>query len=254
MAYSHDRTLLSSLGFSDPDKKDPLHDLGCQYISLPSVVDSLGLVSNGAKLSLVSARLEQPISKGEGKYRTTIGFLDVLLCCECAQSLSMFCSTETYVCFSTYRELDIAQKEQDGQGDVFTFCIPRPSMPGWKEHPDDPGCLYRGGTVFRKEQLEQNPYVLQKAVLKDMQIQRREDRCVEVKILPISLGDILRQINLYREYIGNVPFVLATVFDLSVASVKVLQDDNITPVFLGAKFKAWAREQRDLPRASVVEV
>lgn len=31
--HSHDRTLLSKLGFADPDKKDGRHDLACQYLA-----------------------------------------------------------------------------------------------------------------------------------------------------------------------------------------------------------------------------
>ncbi len=31
--HSHDRTLLARLGFSDPDKKEPLHDLACAYLA-----------------------------------------------------------------------------------------------------------------------------------------------------------------------------------------------------------------------------
>jgi hypothetical protein len=31
--HSHNRTLISSLGFADPDKANPVHDLACQYLS-----------------------------------------------------------------------------------------------------------------------------------------------------------------------------------------------------------------------------
>ena len=30
--HSHNQTLLSKLGFADPDKNDPRHDLACQYL------------------------------------------------------------------------------------------------------------------------------------------------------------------------------------------------------------------------------
>lgn len=34
MAHSHDNTLLQRLGFADPDKKNPKHDLACRYLVL----------------------------------------------------------------------------------------------------------------------------------------------------------------------------------------------------------------------------
>ena len=36
MTHAHDRTLLASLGFADPDKKDQMHDLACEYLSQPT--------------------------------------------------------------------------------------------------------------------------------------------------------------------------------------------------------------------------
>ncbi len=35
LMHAHDRTLISRLGFADPDKKEPLHDLACRYLALP---------------------------------------------------------------------------------------------------------------------------------------------------------------------------------------------------------------------------
>jgi len=98
--HSHDRTMLARLGFADPDKKNPIHDLACQYVALPENATALvahtvlvrqvpvartytdhcklkGTVTMTPEFS--RAELEVPISKGEGQYKTTIGFLDVAL-------------------------------------------------------------------------------------------------------------------------------------------------------------------------------
>lgn len=32
--HANERTLIANLGFSDPDKKNPLHDLACQYLAM----------------------------------------------------------------------------------------------------------------------------------------------------------------------------------------------------------------------------
>jgi len=37
--HSHKRTLLASLGFNDPDKKDSRHNLGCQYLAQTRAAD-----------------------------------------------------------------------------------------------------------------------------------------------------------------------------------------------------------------------
>src|SRR5690349_9879295 len=37
MAHSHERTLISGLGFADPDKKNRRHDYACQYLAQESL-------------------------------------------------------------------------------------------------------------------------------------------------------------------------------------------------------------------------
>lgn len=78
---ARDRTQLAALGFADPDKKGRVHDLACQYIYQPSIQDAIcrrvfsdfPTVHHGPWV-----RTEFPLSKGEGRFRTTIGFLDVV--------------------------------------------------------------------------------------------------------------------------------------------------------------------------------
>lgn len=41
MAHSSDRTLLASLGFADPDKRNPTHTLACQYVARPEVAQAI---------------------------------------------------------------------------------------------------------------------------------------------------------------------------------------------------------------------
>ena len=33
MTHTHDKTLLASMSFADPDKRNSLHDLACQYMA-----------------------------------------------------------------------------------------------------------------------------------------------------------------------------------------------------------------------------
>lgn len=81
--HSHDRTLLASLGFSDPDKKSPLHDLACQFLTLSSsakrIISMFGCREPDIAQGYPSIEVERAITKGEGQYKTTIGFLDVVV-------------------------------------------------------------------------------------------------------------------------------------------------------------------------------
>jgi len=197
MAHSHDRTLLASLGFSDPDKREPLHDLACEYLAEPIQAQRLVRLACSVQedaLIHTNSRLEVAISKGEGQYRTTIGFMD--LCIE------------------------------------------------WKTN-------NRKGKVI-----------------------------VETKIHPIAVGDILRQINLYRGYVwsptpvdaenfrdrlrkiqlsGGLPegmdegasWVLASAFNLDAGQTDLLNREGVRSIHLGDGFTKWfeRRQQRPAPKS-----
>ena len=78
--HSHDRTLLSSLGFADKDKTNPRHDLAIAYMQtweasqawIPAVAQV-----PGAEWRCGSFIPEELITKGQGQYATTVGFLDM---------------------------------------------------------------------------------------------------------------------------------------------------------------------------------
>lgn len=85
--HSHDRTLLASLGFADPDKKDRQHDGACRYMALPESFDKMINTFMIARLDKADIRemhltehhIDHHIVKGEGKYAATVGFADVYL-------------------------------------------------------------------------------------------------------------------------------------------------------------------------------
>lgn len=78
--HSHDRTLLASLGFNDPDKRNRLHDLACQYFCQKEVAGRLAELvkfrNPTRRIELYHAETERLITKGEGQYRSHIGFID----------------------------------------------------------------------------------------------------------------------------------------------------------------------------------
>ncbi len=219
MAYSHDRTLLASLAFADPDKKDPLHDLGCQYIGRPEVVAALGgtrehtfqvgpfdgwtkhpqnleywyrcsevvredelakrpgtivtrtfpVVVNG------TPAIDVMLTKGEGKYATTIGFIDTIV----PRGIK-YQAAETEVLQGQYRDFSTEEEAQ------------RYAVLGNKLLEGHSLCPRGAGSSWRVSAFET------KAV---------GERChetslllVEVKIKEVGVGDVLRQVNLYRAY------------------------------------------------------
>lgn len=96
--HTSDKTLLNRLGFQDPDKRSPLHDLICQYISEPEVTNRLlGLAGVTPERRLngtldTKAAQEFVLSKGDGPYKQHIGFIDVAVgaCYEFALSRTRY--------------------------------------------------------------------------------------------------------------------------------------------------------------------
>ncbi|MEK7322598.1 MAG: hypothetical protein AABZ84_05920 [Pseudomonadota bacterium] len=66
---------------------------------------------------------------------------------------------------------------------------------------------------------------------------------VEVKIGEVGVGDILRQINLYRSYINLSAWVLAVAYPLTEATVTTLRNEHVLPIFIGVGFGQWAATQ-----------
>lgn len=112
MAHAHESTQVKRIGIDDDDRKTSRHDLACQYLSEPKkAVSPFALVIKShcdmmfkgwaAKDCIIHcptiaarrAKTEYCLTKGDGKYLTTIGFLDVLFTMDAV--------------VNTYREKDI---------------------------------------------------------------------------------------------------------------------------------------------------
>lgn len=188
--HAYDRTLIARLGFDDPDKKDGKHDLVCQYLAecpgkLLEVTDLPRRTREDEDPDcweedwiVEGHSFEFPISKGVNQYRTTIGFLDLVIRCQ---------STVHRKGFHT-------------------------------------GLPLTGLDEF--------------AVV------------VEVKVNKVSIGDILRQVALYREYRGRgTAWVLATTFPMTAVDLRSLGNQEIVHVFVGERFNRWVadRAATDVP-------
>lgn len=93
MAHAHESTQVKRFGVDDEDRKTSRHDLACQYLSepkkavtpfAPMIKSHCELMYKGREKSRCPvikakrAQTEYCLTKGEGKYLSTIGFLDVL--------------------------------------------------------------------------------------------------------------------------------------------------------------------------------
>jgi hypothetical protein len=233
--HSHDRTLLAKLAFADPDKAIPTHDFACQYLTTPTVAaaviesafpgingyfrsfdrpidedqrDKRGPTPvitgrrrfNRAKMiRFESAAREQPISKGEGQYKTTIGFLDMIVVARCW-------------------EVDTGYRDMIRRHD-----LPRMAASHWLS--DHRYYTEYGDSWFK----DSHSYPCSIAV--------------EVKIHPVPTGDLLRQINLYREYIKADRWVAVLDYDIAPSDLQDLRNEKVLHFRLSDRFGTWVAEQ-----------
>lgn len=204
-------TLLSKLGFDDPDRKGDLHDIACGYMAQEKFSQAIlaasyfndrrktesfsmnnkpwrTCLSERSYAGIVNAEFERHITKGSDQYKTTIGFCDMIL---------------------------------------------------WYQHSEKTKCHYFEDNSDRESE---NPILVGVPV--------------EVKISKCSIGDAIRQIRLYREYMdlkrddNACPsreyawWVLATHFEITDDEAKQLFASKIGHVRLGEGLNAYADEVR----------
>lgn len=235
MTHSLNRTMLANLGFADPDKREPDHDLACEYLSQNALTLAKRLTgstpdarqpfrwsdgtSNFAAMGSyawdighVSRQRETAVSKGHGQYRTTVGFLDLAI----AYRVDLLIRGERCLLPS-----DKGQHSLRGASD------------GNIEDAWPLGCKLERGEW-------RVPFDW-------------PDIGIEVKALPVSVGDIIRQIRLYREYCRKSLWVAATCFPLTQSDLCALKQNGVRHVYLGESFENW-KASRDLSPAHMVEI
>ena len=307
MTHAHDRTLLNSLGFSDPDKKLPLHDLACQYLTDPAaqelvklvackslkrtsvrmeteivcpceedlkssrhayqseVLPALFLNGHGKRTKFrftrsydeptpLACHLEYLITKGEGKYRTHVGFLDAVIeyehvehrsgeylrhACVVTHPDKVRCEESACSTCAYYAPGHVVSRSiYTGTGPGYTTVVKGPCA--------DSTCICRvGHMVSRKEIFSPIWFPRQESITHVGTI------ILEVKIKPVLVGDILRQIKLYQEHVlvgregfsRPVTWMVATHYAVSQEDVDTLQAEGISHIFLGRKFQDYASQR-----------
>ncbi len=72
---------------------------------------------------------------------------------------------------------------------------------------------------------------------------------IEVKILPTSLAEVLRQMNLYKQHFCEMA-VLATAYDISEDEAAILKNENIIHVRLGDNFAKWCARKSEVHKST----
>jgi len=176
MAHAHANTLLQKMGFKDPDHELPAHDTAC-----------VSLVMNAQKLLALVPRwgvrdiaieLEKPLQKGDGKYASTVGFIDAMIKWD-EWSPRDACDSERRMKVERWRcpACGMAASTREREERCKTCKGPQ-GHAVWLQRDDE--SLVREGPA--------HPLVSRCSML------------VEVKTKISGIGDLLRQMNLYREY------------------------------------------------------
>jgi hypothetical protein len=251
--HAHDRTLLAKLGFADPDKANPLHDLACQYLAAPDI--SLAVVDavfpewrdevghferNGVRYNrsidreVPAATVEKMISKGEGQYMTTIGFIDVIL-------------------DITFRKRVVGYRDviRRCHGHSWTLKEMVASLGGPICSTLPKTTLVRGSgpgpELYHLDYTEHDDEWFQERLVEQDQL------AVEVKIMPVSAGEIIRQINLYRGYYPVDNWAVVADFDIGRSGEDMLASEGISYLRLSDRFGAWVAEQERINAESPSE-
>jgi hypothetical protein len=189
VSHSFDSTLLQRMGFKDPDRGTPNHDRACIEIATKPhlLTEALGCHSSSYRSHAVD--LEVPLQKGDGKYASTVGFIDAMVTVdvgeeddgwwrvggnkrwgvEFSHNNASECATWTE---RTVEKSSYSMFANNGLGGSVT-----------RQHKE--------GTCHCSRETFCGP---------NTRFWRSTSLLVEVKSAIESVGDLLRQMNLYREY------------------------------------------------------
>ena len=211
--HSYDRTLLAKLGFADPDKGDSRHDLACQYIGQPETVEKLARllgIAHGAR----PFRVADGTSETMGVSSRTIRRRSIAYEMPIEKGSDQYKTTVGFADIVLCFELLLHEER--------IRCRRRRDL----REPWDDWQHEEGGRMLSRAKVG-----------------------VEVKIAPVPIGSLIRQINLYRSYTrpgfegygGIARWVVATDHDMPQVDLMSLKNERIVHVRLGQCFEEFVR-------------
>lgn len=205
------RTLLSKLGFADADRKSSRHDRACNYLVLkPEALIATLSAALPANLKVKSATgiPEFHVTKGDGKYATTVGFVDVFATYAVEREFRLRRPVEpiaiegnpAWMRFRARLEADpvFGSYPRNG-GDAVVpnelwqrYCDWKAKVHG--EIDAELAQERKASEQAYRERVEASPRDLEASVVGDFQA------IIEVKIAKVSSGDLIRQMRVYKEF------------------------------------------------------
>lgn len=278
MAHSSDRTLLASLGFADPDKKDRRHTLACQYLAQPSilqkVVATFGVPmlprfemdeANAARITDAPVPppdvAEHPTltySMKRGRFLELYGYVvkhgkvEVPITRRGGYLVGFWDVVASASWFYPYATVtDTYDKERARPSAGWNFVDWKPNMTAAEQAKYDAGRREqeRMDAQYRLAlaEWEALPFRFVSRSFKDSGWSQTAGTIrIEVKARPVDVADIARQIALYLS--DNPPSendltIVATCYPMSVLDKETLKRKGIHHIRLGAPFEEWCKQQ-----------
>lgn len=277
MTRTADRTLLQTLGFDDPDRKNEEHDLACRFMVQPETMAKLAQVlnvhpsdayfrppySDVVATSEHLGHVEVPIMRGQGYH---IGFLDaaVTLCWHMA---GMHDAGRAKTHEELIREVGTVPPMDDrralptppwlsagfGAGESHRWVQEARGLRGADVESTRRSEAVRKFNLLHAE-ISKERHAPIEAYRERIRIAGHErlpdprpheswtspDRVgIEVKIGPTPIGSAIKQIKLYQQYWHARSWVLATRLAITAADREALRSEGIVHIRLAAGFDAY---------------
>lgn len=228
--HSHDRTMLAKFGFADPDKRNPVHDQACLFLA------DMGTARAVLKGLLLPAWPD--IDRAGAAAPQTMGFHGHRLRQKAEMEFHLQKGEGQYA--TTVGFIDVA----------YGFAVDGVER-------GHPWTLYDAYGRPRQDEsrVEDRPRTVQGRVF------------VEVKIEPVRVTDVIRQMKLYADYFpypvgASLPDdfprgILAAPWDLTATEAEALGREGFRFVRLGDGFDRWRAEAdrtRPAPKRPTIEL
>lgn len=219
---AHDRTMLAQLGFADADRRQPLHDLACRYLATPAAIR--GLVRHlGIEQGPAPARGGWNDTEQLANVSRKVVSHQVTFEHEIAKGSGQYRTTVGFA--DLVLKLRVEEK---------CSCVRQRRRSGCDAH----GCPLWSDWQTVRDQTYQTDLALG----------------IEVKVQPVAIGNLLRQVKLYRSYSAVEQWMVATPYDLSSSEVQYLRNEGVLHARLGARFEAFVASEQGAIKAVSPEV